>query len=133
MAEHDIAKTAFTTPDGLYEFTVMPFGLSNAPATFERMMDSVLRGLRWNICLCYLDDDVVYASTFSSHMERLKAVFDCFAAAGLQLNHKKCRFAFHQIKVQGDIVSQAGISPDPYKIAAVAAFPQPKTSKELRS
>lgn len=60
MAEADRPKTAFVTPDGLYEFNVMPFGLCNAPATFELMMDNVLRGLEWRICLCYLDDIVVF-------------------------------------------------------------------------
>lgn len=99
MSNDDIPKTAFTTPDGLYEFTVMPFGLSNAPATFERMMDTVLRGLRWHTCLCYLDDVIVFSRTFPEHLDRLRAVFDCFLAAGLQLNHKKCHFGCRQISV----------------------------------
>lgn len=71
MAEADKEKTAFTTPDGLYEFNVMPFGLCNAPATFERMMDTVLRGFKWKTCLCYLDDVVIFSSRFSQHLERL--------------------------------------------------------------
>lgn len=133
MHKPDIDKTAFTTPDGLYEFTVMPFGLSNAPATFERMMDTVLRGLRWSVCLCYLDDVVVYSATFSEHLHRLRLVLDCFATAGLQLNHKKCHFAHREIKVLGHIVSQKGVSPDPDKLSAVAHFPQPTNAKQLRS
>ncbi|UYV78418.1 hypothetical protein LAZ67_16001289, partial [Cordylochernes scorpioides] len=68
--EHDREKTAFITPDGLYEFRVIPFGLCNAPATFERMMDTVLKGLKWNICLCYLDDIVVYGPSFEEHLKR---------------------------------------------------------------
>lgn len=133
MAPTDIEKTAFTTPDGLYEFNVMPFGLTNAPATFERTMDSVLRGLRWNICLCYLDDIVVFSSSFSDHLRRLTTVFDCLASAGLQLNKKKCHFCHRKIKVLGHIVSQEGISPDPDKINAVSNFPLPTDIKHLRS
>ncbi|UYV73003.1 hypothetical protein LAZ67_10001459 [Cordylochernes scorpioides] len=67
----DREKTTFITPDGLYEFNVMPIGLCNAPATFERMIDNVLRGLKWDMCLCYLDDIVVYGSTFKEHLTRL--------------------------------------------------------------
>lgn len=74
MAECDRPKTAFVTPDGLYEFTVMPFGLCNAPATFERMMDGILRGLKWKICLCYLDDVVVF-SPISPHISLVCAQF----------------------------------------------------------
>lgn len=133
MAEADKEKTAFATPDGLFEFNVMPFGLCNAPATFERMMDSVLRGLRWKTCLCYLDDIVVFASTFSEHIKRLSDIFQCLGKAGLQLNSKKCKFGYDQIKVLGHIVSRQGIAPDPEKIKAVSSFPQPTTLKDLRS
>ncbi|UYV80763.1 hypothetical protein LAZ67_19001657 [Cordylochernes scorpioides] len=87
--EKDREKTAFITPDGLYEFRVMPFGLCNAPATFERMIDSVLGSLKWNMCLCYLDDIVVYAPTFEEHLRRLQLVLRCIQKAGLSLNHKK--------------------------------------------
>lgn len=72
MTEADRSKTAFVTPDGLYEFNVMPFGLCNAPATFERMMDSILRGLKWHTCLCYLDDVVVFSRDFSTQLQRLR-------------------------------------------------------------
>ncbi|UYV61745.1 K02A2.6-like [Cordylochernes scorpioides] len=87
--EKDREKTAFITPDGLYEFQVIPFGLCNAPATFERMIDSVLGSLKWNMCLCYLDDIVVYAPTFEEHLRRLQLVLSCIQKAGLSLNHKK--------------------------------------------
>lgn len=133
MAEADKEKTAFTTPDGLYEFNVMPFGLCNAPATFERMMDTVLRGLKWKTCLCYLDDVVIFSTTFSQHLERLDEVLTCLSNAGLQLNTKKCRFASKSIKVLGHVVSKDGIRPDPDKTAAVVNFPRPLTQKDLRS
>lgn len=88
MNEADKKKTAFATPDGLYEFNVMPFGLCNAPATFERMIDNVLRGLKWKTCLCYLDDIVIFSSTFKEHLQRLDQVLTCLSNAGLQLNAK---------------------------------------------
>lgn len=93
MADDDKEKTAFVTPDGLYEFNVMPFGLSNVSATFYRMMDSVLWGLRWHMCLCYLDDVAVYSASFSDHMCRLRVVVSCFQKSCLQMNCKKCHFA----------------------------------------
>lgn len=86
VSPSDREKTAFITPDGLFEFTVMPFGLSNAPATFERMMDTILRGLKWHTCLCYLDDVVIFSSTFEDHVDRLVEVLARFRRAGLQLN-----------------------------------------------
>ena len=73
MDAKDREKTAFCTPDGLFEFNVMPFGLCNAPATFQRLMDSVLAGLQWSMCLVYLDDIIILGSTFSDHLHKLQA------------------------------------------------------------
>ncbi|GFV31940.1 retrovirus-related Pol polyprotein from transposon opus [Trichonephila clavipes] len=80
--------TAFITPEGLYEFKVMPFGLCNAPATFERMMDNLLRHFKWTMCLCYLDDIIVFSETFEDHLIRLRLVLKCLQEAGLKLNSK---------------------------------------------
>ncbi|UYV81653.1 K02A2.6-like, partial [Cordylochernes scorpioides] len=113
--DKDREKTAFITPDGLYEFNVMPFGLCNAPATFERMIDNVLRGLKWDMCLCYLDDIVVYGSTFKEHLTRLYKVLRCIQQAGLCLNYKKCHFASRQITILGHVVNEFGTQPDPEK------------------
>lgn len=96
MNETDKEKTAFATPDGLYEFNVMPFGLCNAPATFERMIDNVLRGLKWKTCLCYLDDIVIFSSNFSQHLHRLDEVLKCLANAGLQINTKNANLQARQ-------------------------------------
>ncbi|GFS47974.1 hypothetical protein TNCV_3599291 [Trichonephila clavipes] len=90
--EADREKTAFITPEGLYEFKVMPFGLCNAPATFERMMDNLLRHFKWTMCLCYLDDIIVFSETFEDHLIRLRLVLKCLQEAGLKLNSKKCLF-----------------------------------------
>ncbi|UYV79636.1 K02A2.6-like, partial [Cordylochernes scorpioides] len=131
--EGDREKTAFVTPDGLYEFRVMPFGLCNAPATFERMMDNLLAGLKWTICLCYLDDIIVYASSFQEHMERLEKVLKCIQRAGLCLNPEKCLFGSKIIKVLGHLVSEEGIRPDPGKIEAIINFSTPKNTTDVRS
>ncbi|UYV68177.1 K02A2.6-like, partial [Cordylochernes scorpioides] len=101
VEESDREKTAFITPDGLYEFKVMPFGLCNAPATFERMIDNLLKGLKWTICLCYLDDIIVFSDGFEEHLRRLQLVLNCLKKAGLCLNSKKCKFGAKTITVLG--------------------------------
>ncbi|UYV61724.1 hypothetical protein LAZ67_1006165, partial [Cordylochernes scorpioides] len=133
IEEKDKEKTAFTTTHGLYEFNVMPFGLCNAPATFERNMDNVLGNLRWQICLCYLDDVIIYSSDFPTHLKRLEAVLKCFSESNLKLNDKKCRFAFEELEILGHITNQQGIKPAEYNIKAVRDFPQPKKVKEIQS
>lgn len=80
-----LPKTAFLTPDGLYNFNVLPFVLDNATGTFERMINSLLRGLNWSICICYLDDVIIFSSTFAEHPHRPRRVLDCFRTAELQL------------------------------------------------
>ncbi|UYV74165.1 hypothetical protein LAZ67_11002276 [Cordylochernes scorpioides] len=129
----DQEKTAFITPDGLYEFRVMPFGLCNAPATFERMVDNLLAGLKWTICLCYLDDIIVYASSFKEHLERLEKVLKYIHRAGLCLNLEKCIFGSKIIGVLGHLVSEEGIRPDPGKIEAITNFPTLKNTTDVRS
>ena len=76
MSQKDREKTAFCLPDGLFEFKVMPFGLSNAPATFQRLMDLLLAELKWNSCLVYLDDVIVVDSAFEEHLLRLREVLE---------------------------------------------------------
>ncbi|GFX33113.1 hypothetical protein TNCV_5042811 [Trichonephila clavipes] len=131
--EADREKTAFITPEGLYEFKVMPFGLCNAPATFERMMDNLLRHFKWTMCLCYLDDIIVFSETCEDHLIRLRLVLKCLQEAGLKLNSKKCLFAAQEVKILGHLVSSNGVRPDPDKIKAVRNFPTPKTIHDIRS
>ncbi|UYV61833.1 hypothetical protein LAZ67_1006770 [Cordylochernes scorpioides] len=126
VEERDKEKTAFTTAHGLYEFNVMPFGLCNAPATFERNMENMLGNLRWQICLCYLDDVIIYSPDFPTHLKRLEALFRCFRESNLRLNDKKCRFAFEELEILGYITSKHGIKPAEHNIKAVRNFPRPK-------
>ncbi|UYV83768.1 hypothetical protein LAZ67_X000075 [Cordylochernes scorpioides] len=133
VEEKDKEKTAFTTAHGLYEFNVMPFGLCNAPATFERNMENMLGNLRWQICLCYLDDVIIYSSDFSTHLKRIEAVLKCFREANLKLNNKKCQFAFEELEILGHITNQHGIKPAEHNIKAIRDFPRPKKIKEVHS
>ena len=94
-------KSAFVTHEGLFEWTCMPFGLSGAPATFHRMMDTVLAGLKWQCCLVYLDDVVVFSRTFDDHLRDLTMVFDRLAEAGLKLKPSKCAFCCAELLYLG--------------------------------
>ena len=93
MRLEDRQKTAFCTPEGLFEFKVMPFGLCNVPATFQRLMDAVLMGLQWSRCLVYLDDIVVSGANIDEHLQNLKCVFEQFRRAGLKLNLRSVTLA----------------------------------------
>lgn len=131
--EKDREKTAFSVGTGLWQFTVMPFGLCNAPATFERLMERVLKGLHWNTCLVYLDDIIVMGRTFEEHLQNLEQVFQRIAAAGLKLNPKKCSFLQTEVKYLGHKVSREGVHTDEEKIDTVRTWPRPKNLHELRS
>ena len=126
-------KTAFISHAGLYQFNVLSFGLTNAPPQFQRLMSRILHGLEWKICLVYIDDVIIFSSSFSDHLSRLKTVFDRFRAANLKLKPSKCHFAQDSVNYLGFIVSSSGIAPDPQKLEAVKSFPTPKTVKEVRS
>ena len=133
MHPDSIDKTAFVTPDGLWQFKKMPFGLCNSPASFQRMMDIVLSGLKWNACLIYLDDVVIFGKTFGEHLKRLDLVLTAIKAAGLRLKISKCNFGETRLKMLGHIVDQDGIHSDPEKVEAARDFPRPKTVKDIQS
>ena len=93
---------------------VMPFGLFNAPATFQRLMDLALAGLQWSQCLVYLDDVIVIGKTFDEHLQNLGAVFKCIQEAGLKLKPTKCTFFQEQVHYLGHVISR-GVTPDDEK------------------
>ena len=132
VEEGDKEKTAFSTREGHFEFNVMPFGLTNAPATFERLMECVLAGLTYEQCLVYLDDIVIFSTTFPQHLERLTTVFQHLRKAGLTLKPEKCHFARKEIRYLGHIVSSKGVQADPDKLKAITSYPAPHDIKELR-
>jgi len=133
MNPNDIAKTAFSTHLGLFEWNVMPFGLCNAPATFEKMMSDMLAGLQWKICLVYLDDVIVFGRTLKESQERLQQVFDRLRSYGLRLKASKCRVFRRETQYLGRVVSAGGIKADPEKLSAIASWPRPEDMKEVRS
>jgi transposase InsO family protein len=133
MYEEDADKTSFVTRSGLWRFRRLPFGLSNAGATFQRVMDVAMAGLNFNIMLVYLDDIIVFSKTVDEHLERLRALFDRLRRANLKLKPSKCKLMRDEIGFLGHVVSAEGVRTDEEKTRAVAEWPIPKNLHEVRS
>ena len=134
LDEDSIPLTAFTVgPFGFYECLQMPFSLTNAPATFQHLMENCLGNLHLNWCIIYLDDIIVYSKTPEEHIERLTSVFEKLSKAGMKLKLSKCEFFKEKISYLGHIVSRYGIETDPKKkIASVRHWPHPETVTQVR-
>lgn len=132
VAEESRPKTAFVSHCGLFQFRVLPFGLCNAPVTFQRLMNNVLAGLIYKTCVVYQDDIVVASPTFEQHLADLKEVLDRLQAAGLSLKLKKCQFCLSELTFLSYRVTASGIKPDMDKIKAVMEFETPSTVKHVR-
>ena len=126
-------KSAFVTPTGVYQWKRMPFGLVNAPASFQALMTQVLRGLNWKTCLVYVDDILVFSNSFKEHLQHLEQIFCRLTSAGLTLKPSKCSFALSSVKYLGHVLTKDGIQVDVSKTDAVRSFPVPRNQKELRS
>src|ERR1044071_3470912 len=133
VAEKDKEKTAFITHQGLYEFNVMPFGLKNAPGTFQRLMNYVLQEYIGKFAAVYLDDIIIYSTTFEQHLDHVKTIFNALRKAILKIKLKKCYFCLPNIAFLGHIVGRNSIQVDPAKIEKVTNFPEPTCEKEIRS
>lgn len=129
----DRPKTTFVTRRGLFEFNVMPFGLCNAPATFKRLIELVLSGLHWQICLIYLDDIIIFGKTFAEMIRNLDLVLERFTQAGLKLKPRKCQLFKKEVEFLGHIINQHGVHTDPKKIECVKNWPLPQNIKDVRS
>ena len=105
--------------------------MTNAGATFQRFMDAVLAGLKWNTLLVYIDDIVVFFPSFEQHLDDLRQVFDRLRAAVLKLNPKKCHLFQSELACLGHVVSGDGIKPDPLKTRAIRELPNTKSQAEL--
>lgn len=125
MCPDDMEKTAFVTNRGLFEFQVLSFGLCNAVSCFSRLTEMVLRGLCWKTCLAYIDDVIIFAPDFDTHLKRLQEIFDRLVTAGLKLAPRKCHLLRKEVVFLGHRVSAAGIRTDPSKVEAVQAWPTP--------
>ena len=132
MEKTDKEKTAFSIGTGLWQFTVMPFGLSNAVATFQRLMERVLGDLIPRCCMVYVDDIIIYGRTENEGLENLRMVIERLTRAGLTLSEKKCKILQKEVKFLGHVITSAGISMDADKIKSVKEWPIPKCVKELR-
>ena len=129
-------KTAFATYQGLYEFNVMPFGLKNAPGVFQRLMQRVLMGLNPengpDFVATYLDNVLIFSTTFEEHLVHLRSVLDRLLEVGLKLKPAKCHFICQSVEYLGHLVTPQGISPNPARVAAVKDYPTPTSVKEMR-
>ena len=133
MTEDAKKKSAFITTGGLWEWKVMPFGLSTAPGTFERLMETVLAGLQWEKCLIYLDDVIVFGKTEKQTLDRLDEVLTRIEEAGLKLKPGKCVLFKKEVKFLGHLVTENGIATDPEKIKSVREWATPTSQSEVRS
>ena len=131
MAEEDIAKTAFATTEGKYEFVRLPFGLKNAPAAFQRAMDSLFA--QEKCTYAYIDDVVVFNRTWNSHLQHLRRTILTLREKGFTIKLSKCHFAQDSVEFLGHRVGSGKIGPQETKVAAIRDFQQPKTKKNLRA
>lgn len=133
VAERDKAKTAFCTPFGLFEFERMPFGLCNAPGTFQRLMERIFGDQSLHSVLLYLDDVIVFSSSVEQHLQRLEVVLSRLKKRGLKAKLSKCHFFKQEVQYLGHRVSREGVGTDSEKTSAVANWRQPHDVTEVRS
>ena len=130
LGKNSRAKTAFVTPFGKYEFLMVPFGLAQAPAYFQLLMNKVLKGLKF--VMTYLDDIIIFSQDELQHLEHLEIVFSHLWEAGLKMKHSKCDFFKSEIHYLGHLISPEGISPLPNKLDSIKHMPVPKSAKEIK-
>jgi hypothetical protein len=128
----DEQKTAFKTHHGHFQFRVMPFGLTNAPATFQCVMNSVFAPYLRKFVIVFLDDILVYSSSWSEHLQHLQLILQTLRDSQFYAKKSKCNFGLNNIQYLGHIISDAGVSTDPEKTAAMENWPIPTTASELR-
>lgn len=131
MNEESIHKTAFSTPDGHFEFLRLPFGLKNAPTDFCRIMQMILGDLPF--VEVYMDDITIHSKSFHEHISHIRQVFKRLREANLRINPSKCTWFANEIKVLGHIVSHNEVKMDPAKISAIIDRARPTNLKELQS
>jgi hypothetical protein len=132
MRPEDVHKTAFRTHDGLYEFLVMPFGLCNAPATFQALMNDVLRPFLRRFVLVFFDDILIYSKSWADHLRHLRVVLNELRRYTLFVKHSKCAFGITAVSYLGHIISEAGVAMDPAKVQAIHDWPVPQSARAVR-
>ncbi|CAM8908450.1 unnamed protein product [Rhodiola kirilowii] len=132
MKEEDIPKTAFRTHHRHYEFCVLPFGLTNAPATFQSLMNQVLSPFLRRFVLVFFDDILIYSKEWESHIEHLTKVFELLRKECFYLKLSKYEFGVGRVDYLGHVISSEGVSTDPKKVEAMMAWPTPRNIRELQ-
>ncbi|KAG1040602.1 hypothetical protein G6F43_012261 [Rhizopus delemar] len=133
MDPDSIEKTGFVTPQGTYEFQVMPLGLTSAPATYQRMMTNLLGDYLGRFVMVFIDDVIVFSRNQAEHKEHLRCIFERCHEANLRLKFKKCSFGSPSVEYLGHTISAQGVSPHAHNINKILAFPAPKNPDEVRS
>lgn len=111
----------------------MPFGLKNAPSTFQRVMDNVLGELQGSNCVCYMDDIIMYSTSLQEHIENLEQVFSKLKKANLKIQLDKSEFLHREVAFLGHVITPEGVKSNPEKVKAIQSFPIPKTEKQIKS
>ncbi|KAL8103483.1 hypothetical protein AgCh_027900 [Apium graveolens] len=132
MVEEDISKTAFRTHCGHFEYLVLPFGLSNAPSTFQATMHTIFRPFSRQFVTIFFDDILIYSKDWESHKQHLIMVFDCLQNNSLFAKLSKCKFAATTMEYLGNVITPEGVHPDHSKIEAVTSWHAPTNLKQLR-
>jgi hypothetical protein len=132
MKEEDIPKTAFRTHVGHYEFLVMPFGMCNAPSTFQSLMNHVFHPFLHHFVLVFFDDILIYSKTWTTHLSHVDQVLHLLSQHQIFLKQSKCAFGASEVEYLGHIFNKDGVRVDPKKIEAMQYWPLPKTLKSLR-
>ena len=133
IRKEDREKTAFHTPFGQYQFKQMPFGLCNAPATYSRLVQKVLKDIPTSVALPYMDDTCIHSRSISEHINALRDIFEAHRQAGLMLQPAKCRLFQKEVEYLGHLITSNGIKPIPGYVKLIESWPQPNTIKELRT
>lgn len=129
----DRRKTAFSTPFGHYEYIRMPFGLKNAPSTFQRLMNSILRDYINKICVVYLDDILIFSTSLEEHILSIRKIFERLREAKLKIQVDKCNFLRKETEYLGHILTPEGVRPNPTKIEVIQNLKLPTTQKQIKS
>ncbi|WVZ87490.1 hypothetical protein U9M48_034121 [Paspalum notatum var. saurae] len=132
MRPEDVHKTAFRTHDGLYEFLVMPFGLCNAPATFQALMNDVLRPFLRRFVLVFFDDILIYSKSWADHLRHLRAVLSELRRHTLFVKRSKCAFGVVSVAYLGHTISEAGVAMDSAKVQAIHDWPELRSARAVR-
>lgn len=133
LQDGDVEKTAFNTHLDQFQYKVLSFGLTNAPTTFQSVMNTVLRPHLGKYCLVYMDDVLIYSGTQQDYLRHLKAVLQTLREHQFYCKLSKCKFALQQVQFLGQVVSRQGVSPNPAKVQILQDWPTPASVRDLRS